>query len=178
MDTRKDYQPFLPKSNGQLSPLSAHNYRDKFEEIEEEKLDLSWLFGVVRRRLLVMVVTSIALSSVVGAVILKNSKSITIDYEGSFSLLVEPATAEGLLSKQLDNTVAADLAKINIEGISLVDYETQIRILRSPRMMRPVLQKMQGLYPNMTYNDLTSNLSINRISYEKDGKQQGTKILE
>ncbi|MEK0189761.1 capsular biosynthesis protein, partial [Microcoleus anatoxicus PTRS2] len=30
----------------------------------------------------------------------------------------------------------------------------------------------------MTYNDLTSNLSINRISYEKDGKQQGTKILE
>ncbi|MEZ2319601.1 MAG: GumC family protein [Microcoleus sp.] len=178
MDTRKNYQPFLPKSNGQLSPLSAPNYRDKFEEIEEEKLDLSWLFGVVRRRLLVMVVATIALSSVAGAVILKNSKSITIDYEGSFSLLVEPATAEGLLSKQLDNTVAADLAKINIEGISLVDYETQIRILRSPRMMRPVLQKMRTLYPNMTYNDLMSKISINRISYEKDGKQQGTKILE
>lgn len=178
MDTRKDYQPFLPKSNGQLSPLSAHNYRDKFEEIEEEKLDLSWLFGVVRRRLLVMVVTSIALSSLVGVAILKNSKNITIDYEGSFSLLVEPATAEGLLSKQLDNTVAADLAKINIEGISLVDYETQIRILRSPRMMRPVLQKMRILYPNITYNDLMSKISINRISYEKDGKQQGTKILE
>lgn len=178
MDTRKNYQPFLPKSNGQLSPLSAPNYRDKFEEIEEEKLDLSWLFGVVRRRLLVMVVTSIALSSLVGVAILKNSKNITIDYEGSFSLLVEPATAEGLLSKQLDNTVAADLAKINIEGISLVDYETQIRILRSPRMMRPVLQKMRILYPNMTYNDLMSKISINRISYEKDGKQQGTKILE
>ncbi len=178
MDTRKNYQPFLPKSNGQLSPLSAPNYRDKFEEIEEEKLDLSWLFGVVRRRLLVMVVTSIALSSLVGVAILKNSKNITIDYEGSFSLLVEPATAEGLLSKQLDNTVAADLAKINIEGISLVDYETQIRILRSPRMMRPVLQKMRILYPNITYNDLMSKISINRISYEKDGKQQGTKILE
>jgi polysaccharide biosynthesis transport protein len=178
MDSRQDYQPFIPKSNGKLPPLSAQNYREKFEEAEEEKLDLSWLFGVVRRRILVMAAATITLSAIAAAAIVTTSKSITVEYEGSFSLLVEPATAEGLLSKQLDNTVAADLAKINIEGISLVDYETQIRILRSPKMMQPVVQELRAWHPTMTYSELMSKMAINRISYTKDGKQQGTKILE
>ncbi|MEG3896709.1 MULTISPECIES: polysaccharide biosynthesis tyrosine autokinase [unclassified Microcoleus] len=179
MDSRQDYQPFTPKSNGKLPDFSAQNYRDKFvEETEEEKLDLSWLFGVLRRRILVMAAATIALSALAGTAIVVNSKKITVEYEGSFSLLVEPATAEGLLSKQLDNTVAADLAKINIEGISLVDYETQIRILRSPKMMQPVLKDLRSWNPTMTYTELMSKLSISRISYGKDGKQQGTKILE
>ena len=179
MDSRQDYQPFTPKSNGKLPDFSAQNYRDTFvQETEEEKLDLSWLAGVLRRRLLVMAAATIALSALAGTAIVITSKNITIDYEGSFSLLVEPATAEGLLSKQLDNTVAADLAKINIEGISLVDYETQIRILRSPKMMDPVVKELRTWHPKMTYSELMSKLSISRISYTKDGKQQGTKILE
>ena len=179
MDNRQDYQPFTPKSNGKLPNFSAQNYRDNFvEETEEEKLDLSWLFGVLRRRILVMAAATIALSALAGTAIFITSKKITLDYEGSFSLLVEPATAEGLLSKQLDNTVAADLAKINIEGISLVDYETQIRILRSPKMMQPVLQELRAWNPNLTYTEMMSKLTISRVSYAKDGKQQGTKILE
>ena len=179
MDNRQDYQPFTPKSNGKLPDFSAQNYRDRFvEETEEEKLDLSWLLGVLRRRILVMAAATIALSALAGTAIVTASKQITLEYEGSFSLLVEPATAEGLLSKQLDNTVAADLAKINIEGISLVDYETQIRILRSPKMMQPVLQDLRAWNPNLTYSELMTKLSISRVSYGRDGKQQGTKILE
>jgi len=178
MDNRQDYQPFIPKSHGKLPSLSAQNYRDKFEEAEEEKLDLSWLFGVVRRRIFVMAAATIALSALAGAAIVTSSKTMTIDYEGSFSMLVEPATAEGLLSKQLDNTVTTDLAKFNIEGISLVDYETQIRILRSPKMMHPVIQELRAWYPKMTYTELMEKMSISRISYTKDGKQQGTKILQ
>lgn len=179
MDNRQDYQPFTPKSNSKLPNFSAQNYRDNsVEETEEEKLDLSWLLGVLRRRILVMAAATIALSALAGTAIFITSKKITLDYEGSFSLLVEPATAEGLLSKQLDNTLAADLAKINIEGISLVDYETQIRILRSPKMMQPVLKELRAWNPNMTYTELMSKLTISRVSYAKDGKQQGTKILE
>jgi capsular exopolysaccharide synthesis family protein len=178
MDNRQDYQPFIPKSNGKLPSLSAQNYRDQFEEAEEEKLDLSWLFGVVRRRIFVMAAATIALSALAGAAIVTSSKTMKVDYEGSFSLLVEPATAEGLLSKQLDNTVTTDLAKFNIEGVSLVDYETQIRILRSPKMMQPVIKKLGARYPKMTYTVLMEKISINRVTYAKDGKQQGTKILQ
>ncbi|MEG4352819.1 polysaccharide biosynthesis tyrosine autokinase [Microcoleus sp. LAD1_D3] len=179
MDSRQDYQPFTPKSNGKLPELSAQNYRDHFvEDREEEKLDLSWLLGVVRRRFLVMAAATIALSALAGTAIIATSKSITIEYEGSFSLLVEPATAEGLQSKQLNNTQAADLARINIEGISLVDYETQIRILRSPKMMQPVIEELRAWYPKMNYTELMSKMSISRVSYTKDGKQQGTKILQ
>jgi capsular exopolysaccharide synthesis family protein len=179
MDSRQDYQHFTPKSNGKLPDFSAQNYRDNFvEEPEEEKLDLSWILSVLRRRFLVMAAAAVALSALAGTAIVITSKKMTIEYQGTFSLLVEPATAEGLLSKQLDNTVAADLAKINIEGISLVDYETQIRILRSPKMMQPVIEELRATDPKMTYSKLMSKLTINRISYTKDGKQQGTKILE
>ncbi|MBD1827652.1 polysaccharide biosynthesis tyrosine autokinase [Microcoleus vaginatus GB1-A2] len=179
MDNRQDYQPFTPKSNGKLPDFSAQNYRDNFvEETEEEKLDLSWLFGVLRRRFLVMAAATIALSALAGTAIVTTSKSIKIDYEGSFSLLVEPATVEGLQSKQLNNTQAADLARINIEGISLVDYETQIRILRSPKMMEPVIKELRAGYPKMNYSELMSKMSISRVTYTKDGKQQGTKILQ
>ncbi|MEG4853434.1 polysaccharide biosynthesis tyrosine autokinase [Microcoleus sp. B5-D4] len=179
MDSRQDYQPFTPKSNGKLPELSAQNYRDHFvEEREEEKLDLSWLLGVVRRRFLVMAAATIALSALAGTAIVLTSKQITIEYEGSFSLLVEPATAEGLQSKQLNNTQAADLARINIEGISLLDYETQIRILRSPKMMQPIIEELRASYPKMNYSELISKMSIQRVSYTKDGKQQGTKILQ
>ena len=179
MDSRQDYQHFTPKSNGKLPDFSAQNYRDNFvEEAEEEKLDLSWILGVLRRRFLVMAAATVALSALAGTAIVIASKNMTIEYQGTFSLLVEPATAEGLLSKQLDNTVAADLAKINIEGISLVDYETQIRILRSPKMMQPVLDQLRATDPEMTYSELMSRLTINRITYSKDGKEQGTKILE
>ena len=179
MDSRQDYKPFTPQSNGKLPQFSSQNYRDQFvQETDEEKLDLSWLGGVLRRRLPVMVAVTVGLSALAGSAIFLTAKKITLEYEGYFSLLVEPATAEGLLSKQLDNTVAADLAKINIEGISLVDYETQIRILRSPKMMEPVVKELRTWYSNMTYAELMSKLSINRLSYTKDGKQQGTKILE
>jgi len=139
---------------------------------------LSCLLGVLRRRFLVIAAATFALSDLAGAAIVVTSKSLTIDYEGSFSRLVGPATAEGLLSKQLNNTLAADLVRINIEGISLVDYETQIRILRSPKMMQPVIQELRAWYPNMNYSKLISQMSINRIRDRKDGKQQGTKILQ
>ncbi len=139
---------------------------------------MSCLLGVLRRRFLVIAAATFALSALAGAAIVVTSKSLTIDYEGSFSRLVEPATAEGLLSKQLNNTLAADLVRINIEGISLVDYETQIRILRSPKMMQPVIQELRAWYPNMNYSKLISQMSIDRIRDRKDGKQQGTKILQ
>jgi uncharacterized protein involved in exopolysaccharide biosynthesis len=89
---------------------------------------LSCLLGVLRRRFLVIAAATFALSALAGAAIVVTSKSLTIDYEGSFSRLVEPATAEGLLSKQLNNTLAADLVRINIEGISLVDYEALLNL--------------------------------------------------
>jgi polysaccharide biosynthesis transport protein len=105
-----------------------------------------------------MAAPTVALSALAGTAIVITSKKMTIEYEGSFSLLVEPATAEGLLSKQLNNTLAADLAIINIEGISLVDYETQIRIWRSPKMMQPVIQELRAWYPNMNYSELRSQM--------------------
>jgi len=66
----------------------------------------------------------------------------------------------------------------NLERTSLLDYESQIRVLQNPQLMKPVLGKLQNRYPNIDYNSLRGNLSIVRITYEKNAEDVGTKIIE
>ncbi len=185
MDTDYQFQPIASKRNGppprslpQLSPPAA-------EESDQQTLDMAWLFGVVRRRALVMAGVAIALSVMASSVIIYKSKKIVRVYEGAFRVLVEPVTAEGRLARlylqaQSLNEGVADLSKIgsSLEETSLVDYQTQIRVLTSPEIMEPLVEKLKAKYPDITYKSLGSALMISRINYEKDGKQAGTKLIE
>ncbi|MDY7012272.1 MAG: polysaccharide biosynthesis tyrosine autokinase, partial [Cyanobacteriota bacterium] len=103
---------------------------------------------------------------------------------GSFQMLIEPVTAEGRLAKlsllaQTGNNVGAtELTKVGVDQADLVDYETQIRVLKSPTILNPVVEKLQKHYPALNRPGLLSDLTISRISYVKDGREVGTKILD
>ncbi|RMH78593.1 MAG: polysaccharide biosynthesis tyrosine autokinase [Cyanobacteria bacterium J007] len=182
MDTGQDFHTFSSKHNPKLaqSSLSGAVYATNTPESDEQSLDLAWVFGVLRRRALVMVGVTIALTVAAGTVIVSLSRQTVYEFEGSFRLLVEPLTAEGLLARQylLSQTPGVDVQRIRIEDNSLLDYETQIRVLRSPKLMIPVVKQLKSQYPKLEYNSLLSNFSINRVSYEQDGKKQGTKLLQ
>jgi capsular exopolysaccharide synthesis family protein len=185
MDTDYQFQPIASKRNGQpprslpqLSPPAA-------EESDQQTLDMAWLFGVVRRRALVMAGVAIAMSAFAGSVIIYKSKKIVKVYEGAFRVLVEPVTAEGRLARlylqaQSANEGVADLSKIgsSVEETSLVDYQTQIRVLKSPEILEPLAEKMKAKYPDISYKSLGASLMISRVNYERDGKQAGTKLLD
>ncbi len=176
MDTDHEYQ--LPRNQSKPS-LPAP---DIGGEAEEQSVDLAWVISVIRRRVVIMLASGVALTTIIGGLVVVAAKTSIIEYQGSFRMLVEPVTVEGRLAKL--SLMAQSGVSISSNDISrigdsdLVDYETQIRVLKSPKLMAPLVKELQTRYPEITYAKLMQNLVISRISYERDGKLVGTKLLE
>jgi succinoglycan biosynthesis transport protein ExoP len=181
MAPKPDYPFFAPQSSEySLSPSSLIP-----NQKEETSLDLAWLFSVIRRRLGIMVMVSGVLAIATGGAIFLESKKIEEAFKGSFQVLVEPVTVEGRLARLsllaqsgTRTTTATELSREGVGRSDLLDYETQMRVLKSPKILDPLVEKIQVKYPDIKIGDLQKNLSLERIKYEKDGKFEGTKILE
>ncbi|MEG4202029.1 polysaccharide biosynthesis tyrosine autokinase [Microcoleus sp. Pol12A5] len=65
-----------------------------------------------------------------------------------------------------------------MEEGSSVDYQSLSRVLKSPEVLLPLVNKLQTKYPNFDYKNLNNRLSIQRITFLRDGKQGGTKLLD
>lgn len=182
MDMERDLQNyFAARRNGKSHGPSPSAITPKVvDEADSQQLDLGWLFAVIRRRAPLMIGVAVALTALSGGTIVWASKQITPEYSGFFRLLVEPVTAEDRFARQFlsSQNNNADIQKIEVEKSSLLDYETQIRVLQSTQLMNPVVDKINQRYPDITYNSLMAKLMIYRVNYEKDGSQVGTKILE
>ncbi|MEB3829848.1 GumC family protein [Phormidium sp. CCY1219] len=181
MDYNQHFQQFSHQRNTEKLQSLSPVYTERMEESEEEKFDVAWLFAVLRRRAPIMLFVAVALSILGGALIVRSSRNIVPVYKGSFKLLVEPITAEGRLARQYimaqgPNT-GSELQRARIEETSLVDYQTLIRVLRSPKLMEPAIAQLQAKYPKIRYGPLVSNIKMRRITVGKGANEQGTKIL-
>lgn len=175
MDTKYNFQPNSYKSNSESIPGKISNNQQ-----EEQSLDLSWIVGVLRRRCLIIIVFAVTLIGLSGTAIISKSRKIKPEYKGTFRLLIEPVTAEDRLANLFLHAQESNpsISKASIEG-SWVDYQSLIRVLKSPQLIDPLLKKIKPKYPDMTYNSLMGNLDIIRVSYEASaGKIEGTKIIE
>ncbi|MGD1807342.1 GumC family protein [Dapis sp. BLCC M126] len=182
MDYETNYEQITHKNNGQqLSPSFTQAPQTNLGDNEDENFDLGWIFAVVRRRLLIMAGIGLTLSVLAGGLIVKSARQVVPVYQGSFRLLVEPITAEGRLARlflMAQNVGAsADIQRIKIEDNSLIDYETLIRVLKSPTILEPIVDRLNTEYPNINYNLLNSGIEISRISVQIGSQEQGTKIL-
>lgn len=183
----KDRNPLISPLNSpsrQTVPPTADPAHAGTHEGDGQPLDLAWLLSVFRRRLLVMFGATVLLSGLSAAAIVWKAKETEVSYDGSFQMLIEPVTAEGRLAKlsllaQTGNNVGAtELTKVGVDQADLVDYETQIRVLKSPKILNPVVKELKAIDPQMTYPGLLTSLTLSRINYVRDGKEVGTKILE
>jgi polysaccharide biosynthesis transport protein len=169
------HDPLLSNGNGkrlnengkrlQSLPLI---YQTQLTENNQDELNLRQVLTVVRRRALVIVGVAIAMTSAIGFWTLNQ----TPKYEGKFQLLVEPVTEEGNLTK---------LTQVRGNGetpSSSLDYDTQIQVLRSPRLMAPIVEEIQKLCPkeisctDVTYDSLIGSNQLLISQLDK------TKILE
>ncbi|PSR18119.1 hypothetical protein C8255_09160, partial [filamentous cyanobacterium CCP3] len=115
-----------------------------------DDVDLNRLLGVFKRRAGVFL--GVAALSFGGLTLWHLSQPPA--YSGSVNLLVEPVTNAPPVG--LEEVVGAQGSR----GASRLDYDSQIRVLRGPAVIEPILADIQRRYPSMTYNALLSRLSI------------------
>ncbi len=151
MQNDRDYQPWSV-TKGNLPQSGAHGYTPSAERTDEERVikELSKLFAAARRRALVIVGVTVAVSA---ALLFKISQRPPI-YLGKFQLLVEPVTtSESRLQAILTETQGNKFATYNGKDFGL-DYATQIRVLKSPTVMDPIMQKIETRYKDVNSADI------------------------
>ncbi len=160
MKEQQRIQQTLPEKNGKqpqpLLPVSEAT----FQENKTDEGDLQQLLTVVRRRSVLIGSVACVLFGTVWAWTLTRQAT----YEGKFQLLVEPVTAESKLAGLTQNQDP------NTNQQQRLDYDTQIQVLQSPKIMAPIIKQISTRYPDISYESLMGNLKVSRL--------QETKILE
>ncbi|MEO0769547.1 MAG: Wzz/FepE/Etk N-terminal domain-containing protein, partial [Cyanobacteria bacterium J06649_4] len=123
------------------------------EQDAEGGLQLSRFAAALKRRaLLIAGITVLTASAAV-------AKSLTEKptYQSGFELLTPPVTLE----TEIISTINPDALSSQSEavGVGVLD-ETKIKILTSPRVMQPIVEDLQNSYPQISYYEVKSKLSI------------------
>lgn len=119
---------------------------------QEGGLHLGRFLSAIKRNVLIVVgVTTLTAAAAV-------LKAVTDDptYKSGFELLTPPTTLE----TQIISTINEDALSSQPDVFSVAIDETQLKILKSPRLMDPILQQVQERYPNVGYGELVARLSI------------------
>ena len=143
----KTYSYSLPVSN-------------KVAEADDgDSIDLRQLVSMVKHRLRLICAVVAGVTATTTILTLTQEAK----YQGSFQLLVEP------VAKEQEDPLAA--LQPDLGGL---DYETQIEVLRSPRVLNPIIKDLAAKYAEINYGELIqpkrSPLKIEQLDE--------TKILE
>ena len=151
-------------------------------ERNEELWDLAWVFSVIRRKAPLILTLALSTTALAAGLLFAIGATTKPKYEGAFQLQVEAATAEAKSSRSFVRAQTSERsieeAQSNVEQNSTLDYETQIRILKSSKLLVPIVEQLHLRYPKITSESLMRDLKIDRLKVTKDGKEQGTKLLE
>jgi polysaccharide biosynthesis transport protein len=127
-------------------------------DIQPDEVTTSRFSPALRRQ--VAIVTGVAVAATAAGVAHVTTQAP--DYEGQFHLSVNPIAppADTINPPQIESTNEA----IAIPTLThkVFDYETQIRVLQSPRLMNPVVEQLQAQGLEIDYTQLTNRLEISR----------------
>lgn len=126
------------------------------------------LLRVVKRNIL----SIIGIAGVITTVVWFGNRSNLPNYEGAFQILVEPVSSEARLAEP--SNLIGSSQQINTKQIE-VDYSTIITLLKSPKMLSSVVEKLKTEYPEIRVEQLTEELKVERIGSTKIDQ---TKIIK
>ncbi len=163
METAQNSQPLSLNRNGSPPQLLPSPYGTEVAEPEEDELDLGQLLAVIRRRAVLIV----GVTTAVTAAALIWTLNQTPKYQGKFQLLVESVSGSNKLS-----AASAMIQSMGLGGSlsnSGLDYDSQLEVLQSPRVMAPIIQQLQARYSDIDYKSLfgKKTLSIGRLKKTK-----------
>lgn len=167
MEPTPAHQPGAQNGNGKLPPTlpAAERVQIPAAIAEDDDWDLRQMLQVLKRR--GWVIGAIA-ASVLGAATLYTLNQVRI-YRGEFQLLVEPINQDRDTLSQL----TGEIEQLNIGSKSGMDYDTQIQVLTSERILMPILSKINS----NCGTDLDYDLLIEEKSLQIERRDE-TKILD
>ncbi|MEA5598034.1 GumC family protein [Rivularia sp. UHCC 0363] len=133
----------------------------------EENIPFSHIFSILRRR--AALIASVALIATTGAAFWSSTRTPT--YEGKFQLLVEPLrNSESELLVLLSQTLQQDVNKITRDNSTSLDYQALVEVLKSPKIIEPVVKEIQTKFPGVSYSKLVGDSKSGKVpSAVKDG---------
>lgn len=149
----------------QKNPSSLSNSPPKLTVIEsspsaaneaEAGLSIPQLLGIARRKAWLIGVAAIATSAFMGFQAAKQ----TPQFQGKFSLLVEPVVQHKQISSSLTNDKSS-------ETVKEFDYSTQIQVLISPRTLQPIIKEINKRYSDVTFDEIIGKLVVTRLGETK-----------
>jgi polysaccharide biosynthesis transport protein len=126
-------------------------WKRKSDADEESAASLSPIFGILRRR--IGVIAGVAVVVATSAAIWASSQ--TAKFEGKFQILVEPLkTSDSELLKLLSQTLQQNVNEITKQNTTALDYNALMEVLKSPKLIDPVVQELLTKYPGISYDQL------------------------
>jgi uncharacterized protein involved in exopolysaccharide biosynthesis len=149
--------PALDNSEVSTPPQKGMNFRPLLRTVQ-------------RKALLVIGITA----AVGGGAFVWANQNIPTSYKGDFQLLVEPVTNEGKFVQP--SVLTREGGQGMGQGITNLDYATQLEILRSPRILSAIYEQVKSRYPKLNYFAFSKGLAVERLASETS--PEPTKILK
>ncbi|MBE9231814.1 polysaccharide biosynthesis tyrosine autokinase, partial [Cuspidothrix issatschenkoi LEGE 03284] len=136
------------------SRLFPHSTLSNITE-ESNDWNLRQILGLLKRRAVIIAgIVTVGMTGITYSTL--NQQSV---YQGNFQILVEPVND--------DSDVGKLLIDPNISRGSGLDYESQIQVLKSSELLKPIIKQLQVSYPDITYTSLLEDLTIRRFGTAK-----------
>jgi capsular exopolysaccharide synthesis family protein len=148
------------------------------ESDEEGGLDFTKVLGAIRRQSWVIAGTTILFVTIGGI----KAATDTPIYRAQFELLAEPLSLE---SQVISSTTPESLSNRQ-DVVEVVPNEAKLKILKSPRILQPLVEELQQQYPEISYESLANNVNLDanvennivRVQYQDDNPQQVQDVLD
>lgn len=178
-----------PLDNLEVTFLDDLEARSQIEETPQlPEVDIEGLIAPAaptKSHRQISAIAGIALAVATGTMA-KVTANSTPEYEGEIQLSIEPIT----LAKGSDNLLLAQVLRNNISppedlATAIPKAESQVKLLTSPRLINPVIEKLRAQDLTFDYTQLTNKLHItleenNRVnvSYRDTDPEKVKQVLE
>jgi capsular exopolysaccharide synthesis family protein len=145
---------------------------------DEGGINLGQVVGTLRRRLPVIV----GVTTVVTSAALLKALTSTPTYQSGFEILTKPVTVENQVISSVPQTLSNKEQETPEKGLD----QTKLKLLKSPKLLAPILKELKTTYPDMTYDKLFSSLIVTPIpnseilavSFQDTNPEKVKKVLE
>ncbi|MBE9139576.1 polysaccharide biosynthesis tyrosine autokinase [Nodosilinea sp. LEGE 07088] len=161
-----------------ISDSSQFIPKPQNDDDAEGGLQLGRVFSALRRHaLLIAGITTLTASAAVLKAVVDNPS-----YQGDFELLTSPVTVE--------STIVSAAAEGQQDPAALSELSlnaTKLKVLLSPRVIDPVVERLQAQFPGTTYDEIYGNLvlaispeaeDVLIVSYGSPDKEKTMAVLE